>query len=114
MSTTYLVGAPKLTLTYSGTGTSDHVYAQLVDNSTGLVLSSLATPIAVTLDGDTHTLTVPLEPVAHTLRPGESVTLQLVGSAGLYARITPSLGDLKVSSMQLTLPTADPAKVSSP
>ncbi len=114
MSTTYLVGAPKLTLTYSGTGTSDHVYAQLVDNSTGLVLSSLATPIAVTLDGDTHTLTVPLEPVAHTLRPGESVTLQLVGSAGLYERITPSLGDLKVSSMQLTLPTADPAKVSSP
>jgi hypothetical protein len=34
-------------------------------------------------DGDTQTITVDLEPVADTLRPGESVTLQLVSSAGL-------------------------------
>jgi ABC-2 type transport system ATP-binding protein len=108
-ATTYLVGAPELTMTYSGTGSSTHVYAQLVDDRTGLVLGSLATPIPVTLDGNSHTITVPLEPVAHTLRPGESVTLQLVAAAGLYEKINPSLGVLNVSSMQLTLPTADPA-----
>ena len=106
---TYLVGAPELTLTYSGTGSSRHVYAQLVDDSTGLVLGYIATPIPVTLDGTTRTVTVDLEPVAHTLRPGESVTLQLVASAGLYERINPALGVLNVSSMQLTLPTANPA-----
>lgn len=110
-STTYLVGAPKLTLTYSGTGSNDHVWAQLVDNSTGLVLGNQVTSIPVTLDGNTHTITLPLEPVSHTLRPGESVTLQLVGEAGIYARITPDLGSLNVASMQLTLPTADPASV---
>ena len=108
---TYLVGAPELTLTYSGTGSSRHVYAQLVDDSTGLVLGYIATPIPVTLDGTTRTVTVDLEPVAHTLRPGESVTLQLVASAGLYERIIPGLGVLNVSCMQLTLPTANPAAV---
>jgi ABC-2 type transport system ATP-binding protein len=63
------------------------------------------------LDGTTRTVTVDLEPLAHTLRPGESVTLQLVASAGLYERINPALGVLNVSSMQLTLPTANPAAV---
>ena len=108
---TYLVGAPELTLTYSGTGSSRHVYAQLVDDSTGLVLGYIATPIPVTLDGTTRTVTVDLEPLAHTMRPGESVTLQLVASAGLYERLIPALGVLNVSSMQLTLPTANPAAV---
>ena len=113
-TTTYLVGAPELTLTYSGTGSSRHVYAQLVDDTTGLVVGSIVTPIPVTLDGRTHTVTIRLEPVAHTLTPGQTVTLQLVASAGLYDRIIPSLGVLNVSSMQLTLPTADPAAVASP
>jgi len=108
-ATTYLVGAPKLTMTYSGTGSSSHVYAQLVDDRTGFVLGDIVTPIPVTLDGNSHTITIALEPVAHTLRPGESVTLQLVAAAGLYEKVIPSFGVLDVSSMQLTLPTADPA-----
>ena len=109
--TTYLVGAPRLSLTYSGTGTARHVYAQLFDNTTGLVLGSIATPVPVTLDGMTHTITLDLEPVAHTLRPGESVTLQIVSSTGLYERILPSLGTLTISRMQVAVPTADPATV---
>lgn len=112
--TTYVVGAPELTLTYSGTGSSRHVYAQLVDDRTGLVLGSIATPIPVILDGGTHTVTVDLEPVAHTLRPGESLTLQLVGSAGLYEKVSPSLGVLNVASLQLRVPTADAAAISAP
>ncbi|PXX12950.1 ABC-2 type transport system ATP-binding protein [Mycolicibacterium moriokaense] len=109
-TTTYVVGAPQLTLTYSGTGQARHVYAQLVDDSTGLVLGNQVTPIPVTLDGQTHTITEPLQMVAETLSPGRSVTLQLVASAADYETIT-SLGQLTVSSMSLSLPTADPSKI---
>ncbi|MCV7281215.1 X-Pro dipeptidyl-peptidase [Mycolicibacterium flavescens] len=112
--TTYVVGAPEVTLTYSGVGTSRHVYAQLVDNTTGLVLGSLITPIPVTLDGKSHSVTVSLEPVAHTLRPGESITLQLVSSAGTYERILPSVGVLNIEGIEVSVPTADAAVVSAP
>jgi ABC-2 type transport system ATP-binding protein len=112
-TTTYIVGAPQLTFTYSGTGVARHVYAQLVDDTTGLVLGNLVTPVPVTLDGQTHTVTVPMEMVAHTLRPGETVTLQLVASAVSYQTVW-SLGTLNVSNMQVALPTADAAAISSP
>jgi len=45
--------------------------------------------------------------------PGQTVTLQLVASSGLYETIIPSLGELTVSSMRLTLPTADAKALSS-
>src|SRR4029077_6921421 len=79
-TTTYIVGAPQLEFNCSGTGSSTHIYAQLVDDTTGLVLGNQVTPIPVTLDGETHTAKIPLEMVAHTLAPGETVTLQLVAS----------------------------------
>ena len=109
--TTYIVGAPQLTMTYSGAGTSRHVYAQLVDDTTGLVLGNLVTPVPVTLDGKTHTVSVPMEMVAQTLKPGETVTLQLVASAFPYETITTS-GVLNVSGMTLSLPTANAADIS--
>jgi ABC-2 type transport system ATP-binding protein len=68
-TTTHIVGAPELTLTYSGAGVSRRVCAQLVDDTTGLVLGNLVTPIPVTLDGQTHTITVRVEMVAHPLSP---------------------------------------------
>jgi ABC-2 type transport system ATP-binding protein len=105
-TTRYIVGAPELTVTYSGTGTARHVFAQLVDDTTGIVLGNQVTPVPVTLDGQEHTVSIPMEMVAHTLRPGETVTLQLVASAVTYETIW-SLGILNVSSMSLTLPTAD-------
>jgi ABC-2 type transport system ATP-binding protein len=112
-TTTYIIGAPQLTVMYSGTGTSRHVYAQLVDDSTGLVLGNLVTPVPVTLDGQTHTVSVPMEMVAQTLKPGESVTLQLVASTFPYETIT-TWGVLTVSSMTLSLPTANVAAISTP
>jgi ABC-2 type transport system ATP-binding protein len=109
-TTSYIVGAPQLEFTYSGTGTSKHVYAQLVDDTTGLVLGNQVTPIPVTLDGETHTANIPLEMVAHTLAPGETVTLQIVASATTYQALRGS-GELNVSSIKLTLPTADASAV---
>jgi ABC-2 type transport system ATP-binding protein len=107
-TTTQVVGAPQLTLSYSGVGTSRTVYAQLVDNKTGLVVGDLVTPVPVTLDGQAHTVTVPLEEVAQTMSPGDTLTLQLVGSATAYENLT-SVGVINVSSMQLALPTVGAA-----
>ena len=99
-----MVGAPQLTLTYAGTGTSRHVFAQLVDDSTGAVLGNQATPIPVTLDGTTRTISISLEPVAQTLRPGQTLTLQLVASTANYENFG-AFGALTVSSLQVSLPT---------
>ncbi len=103
-TTTQIVGAPQLSLTYSGVGTSRHVYAQLLDTKTGLVVGDMVTPVPVTLDGQTHTVTVPLEEVAYTMSGGDTLTLQLVGSATSYEDFT-SVGVINVTNMQLTLPT---------
>ncbi|MBB3604931.1 ABC-2 type transport system ATP-binding protein [Mycolicibacterium sp. BK556] len=109
-TTTYVVGTPHLTFTYSGTGTGDHLYAQLVDNSTGQVLGNQVTPIKVTLDGTQQTADVDLEMVAQTLKPGQKVTLQLFSSSASY-RAVGSQGQLTVSNIDLTLPTVDPSTI---
>lgn len=104
-----VIGAPEVTLTYRGTpGQGDRpqrVFAQLVDGSTGLLLGNQVTPIPVVLDGQQHTVTVPLEMVAHEVAPGSPVVLQLVASTVAYAR--PQLGGrLDVESVELQLPVA--------
>jgi ABC-2 type transport system ATP-binding protein len=101
---THVVGAPELTLTYSGTGTAKHVYAQIVDDETGLVLGNHATPIPVVLDGKTHTVTCSLEQVAHTLKPGQSVTVQVVTSSIKFFNFY-NWGSITVEGMSIMLPT---------
>jgi ABC-2 type transport system ATP-binding protein len=101
---THIVGAPELTLTYSGNGTAEHVYAQIVDDQTGLVLGNHATPIPVVLDGESHTVTFSLEQVAHTLEPGQSVTVQVVTSAFKFVNFY-SWGAITVEDMSISLPT---------
>jgi ABC-2 type transport system ATP-binding protein len=107
-TTAVVVGAPELTITYSGT-TPDgvrptRVFAQLVDDATGLVLGNQITPIAVVLDGQPHTLTVPLEVVAFTAKPGTTLTLQLVATTVAYA--VPRLGgSVEFTDISVKLPT---------
>jgi ABC-2 type transport system ATP-binding protein len=110
--TTYVVGAPQLTVRYSGTGSGTHVYAQLLDTTTGLVLGNQVTPIPVTLDGQPHTVSIPLQPVAHTMQPGQTVSLQLFAWAAEYAG-KPSLGQFAVSDISISLPTVSSPTVSS-
>lgn len=109
-TTTYVVGAPHLTFTYSGTGSGNHLYAQLVDASTGQVLGNQVTPISVTLDGTERIAEVDLEMVAQTLKPGQKVTLQVFGSSASY-RAVGALGSVTVSNLELSLPTVDPSTV---
>jgi ABC-2 type transport system ATP-binding protein len=103
-----VAGAPKLTIRYSGStpagAAPTRVFAQLVDDSTGLVLGNQITPIAVVLDGNAHTETVPLEMVAFTAKPGSRLTLQIVATTIAYTQ--PRLGGaISFDSVQIELPT---------
>ena len=102
-----VVGAPTLDITYSGTVPAGErptrVFAQLVDDSTGLVLGNQITPIAVTLDGASHTATVPLEWVAFDAKARSTITLQLVATTVAYA--PPRLGgQVDFTSIDISLP----------
>ena len=103
-----VVGAPKLSMTYSGTvapgSRPTRVFAQLVDPATGIVVNNQITPIPVTLNGRSHTVTVPLETVGYTAKAGTSLDLQLVTTTVAY--ITPRLGGtITFSRVTVVLPT---------
>ncbi len=111
---TQVVGAPQLTMTYSGIGTSRHVYAQVVDKKTGLVVGNIVTPLPVTLDGRTHTQTYSMEDIVWTY--GDSVPdasdleLQIVGSATPYLNFT-EYGYINVNDVTVSMPTPGPGVV---
>ena len=111
---TTVVGAPQLTMTYSGIGTSRHVYAQIVDKETGLVVGNIVTPIPVTLDGRTHTQTYSMEDIAwsydNSVPNGADLELQIVSSATPYLNFT-QYGFINVSGVSVSLPTPGPGVV---
>jgi ABC-2 type transport system ATP-binding protein len=93
-------------MTYSGTaltGASTWVYAQIVDLPRNLVLGTQVTPIPVTLDGRTHTVSRRLEAIAAHIVPGSQLELQIVPGTGIY---TPqrALGPIAMSTIELRLP----------
>lgn len=98
-----IVGAPELTFTYRGVGSTRTVYAQLVDNTTGQVLQNIATPIPVNFDGKEHTLTIPMANIAYTAGTNGSLTLQITSSATNFENFT-SFGMVNISDIKLDLP----------
>ncbi len=105
------LGAPTISFDYQGLGTSRFVYAQLVDNQTGLVVGNLVTPVPVTLDGRSHTVTFNMENIVYNVaNPGDDLTLQITSSATAYERFT-AFGVINISNIDLTLPTANPANI---
>jgi ABC-2 type transport system ATP-binding protein len=99
-----VVGAPTVTMTYSGLGTSRHVYAQVVDRNTGLVVGNLVTPLTVTLDGQTHTQTYQLSNIAYTLDDTSDLELQIVTTATPFLNFT-QYGFINVGAVSVALPT---------
>jgi ABC-2 type transport system ATP-binding protein len=100
---TEIVGAPTVSFTYSGWGNSKAVYGQIVDNATGRVLGNIATPIPVTLDGKSHTVTASIADIAYTAQTANSsLTLQIVGSATEYQNTR--FGSVKLSNVMVDLP----------
>jgi ABC-2 type transport system ATP-binding protein len=102
-----VIGTPQLKLSYTGTAPAGtrptRVFAQIVDDSTGIVLGNQVTPIEVTLDGKPHQLSVPLETVVYAATAGAHVTLQLVATTVAYAQ--PRLGGrVTFDSIRISLP----------
>jgi ABC-2 type transport system ATP-binding protein len=110
-----IVGAPQLRLTYSGTGASPntHVFAQIVDETRGVVVGNQATPIPLTLDGRPHTVTRPLEPIAASAPAGARYTLQITGGTQLYGPVRTAAA-ITFSAIRLELPVATASAVSGP
>lgn len=100
-----VLGEPRLRLTYSGTGTFRSVYAQLVDETTGLVLGNQVAPIPVTLDGGTYSVELALEMVAYATDPGRDLILQIVASTAAYPQLS-SGGEIRIDEIAITLPVA--------
>jgi len=107
---TQLVGEPTLTLEYSGTAAQAdaRVYAQLIDNSTNQVVGPVVTPVAVTLDGHPHDLTLPLEAVALDATPQSSYSLQITDGTSVYSEARQA-GLVMFSRVSVSVPTVAPS-----
>ena len=56
----------------------------LLIDANGLVLGNQVTPIPVTLDGQAHTVTIPLEAIAADAAAGSTYTLQITDGTTVY------------------------------
>ena len=99
-----VVGAPHVVINYSGLGTSRHIYAQIVDKSTGLVVGNIVTPVPVTLNGRDQTATIDLNDIAYTVSPDSQLELQIFTTATSYLNLT-QYGFVDIKGVQVTLPT---------
>jgi ABC-2 type transport system ATP-binding protein len=106
-ATAQVVGRPRVRLTYSGTGTATHVFAQIVDESRNVVLGNQVTPIRVRLDGASHTITRSLEGVAASLAPGRRYRLQIIGGTQVYGPAR-GAGTIAFSAARISLPAISP------
>lgn len=100
-----IVGAPTLTFTYSGLGTSRTVYAQLIDNETNQVLGNLVTPVPVVLDGREHTATIALADIGYTAQAA-GLTLQITSSATNFENFS-TVGVINIGAITVDLPIHD-------
>ena len=102
---TQVVGAPAVSVTYQGLGTTRAVFAQVVDDSTGRVLGNVVTPVPVTLDGRQHTLTMDLSDIVYTNASADSrtLTVQITSSATAFENFT-SFGLMNISDIGVTMP----------
>jgi ABC-2 type transport system ATP-binding protein len=102
---TQVVGAPAVSITYQGLGTTRAVFAQVVDDSTGLVLGNVVTPVPVKLDGKQHTLTMDLSDIVYTNGSAapSTLTVQITSSATAFENFT-SFGLMNISDVSVTMP----------
>ena len=99
-----VVGAPHVVINYSGLGSSRHIYAQVVDKATGLVVGNLVSPVPVTLNGRDQTAEIDLEDIAYTMTPGSELELQIFTTATPFLNLT-QFGFVHIDSVEVSLPT---------
>jgi ABC-2 type transport system ATP-binding protein len=100
-----IVGAPKLTIAYSGLAnqTSVLLYAQIVDNKRHVVVGNVVTPFRVVLDGGARTATVSLEDIAASVDASSSYTLEIVPYTAVYGPQR-SAGAITMTRIDASLP----------
>ena len=99
-----VVGAPHVVINYSGLGSSRHIYAQVVDKSTGLVVGNIVSPVPVTLNGRDQVAEIDLEDIAYTMTPDSELELQIFTTATPFLNFT-QFGFVHIDSVEVTLPT---------
>ncbi|MFM7136942.1 MAG: CocE/NonD family hydrolase [Planctomycetota bacterium] len=100
-----VVGAPSLSFTYSGQGTGRALYARIMDDATGAVIGNAVTPIPVTLDGTTRTVTLPLADIVTSNGGSSPATLRLLLSGFGPGFTSLATGEVTVSAITISLPT---------
>jgi hypothetical protein len=83
------------------------IYAQILSNANGLILGNQVTPVPVTLDGSTHTLSIPLEGVAADASAGSTYKLQITDGTTVYFAAR-NAGVINLSHIGLSVPTVRP------
>jgi ABC-2 type transport system ATP-binding protein len=104
---TDVVGEPALELRYSGTSVQPgaYVFAQILDQTRGVVLGNQATPIPLALDGQPHPISRTLEGVAASASSGSKYVLQITGGTTMYGPVR-TAGTVGLLAITLTLPAA--------
>ncbi|WP_019634449.1 CocE/NonD family hydrolase [Actinomadura atramentaria] len=100
------LGVPHVKLSYKGNAVNDHtaLYAQLVDQDTGLVVGNQATPLPIVLDGKARTLSRDLEAVSWKIAPGSRLALQITPGTALFTG-QKAIGWAEVTDASVTVPT---------
>jgi ABC-2 type transport system ATP-binding protein len=104
-----LVGAPRVEIAYSGTASppTTHLYAQVLDTRSNRVLGNQVTPIPVVLDGQEHTVTRSLEPIAAHATPASRYRVQVIAGTTVYG-LQRSSGAVQLSRVEAALPVRVP------
>jgi ABC-2 type transport system ATP-binding protein len=100
-----------VSFSYSGIGNAKAVYAQVIDTATGKVLGNINTPIPVTLDGKTHTVTdFSIADIVYTGplqgQQASSLKLQIVANSSLYQN-NAVIWSVDISDLSVTVPTTE-------
>ena len=100
------VGEPALSLTYTATGAAPdgYAFAQIVDETRGVVVGNQVRPIPLVLDGKQHTIERPLEGIAASLTPQSKLTLQITGGSQVYGPAR-TAADVQIAKARLSIPT---------
>jgi ABC-2 type transport system ATP-binding protein len=80
------------------------VEAPSKDYPDGRVIGSIVTAVPVTLDGKSHTVSIPLQQIAYTQYANSpALSLQITSSATQFANS--SFGVVNIANVRLDLPT---------
>jgi ABC-2 type transport system ATP-binding protein len=85
-----LIGAPRIELTESGTGTATDepdattLFLQIVNKTQNHVVGNQVTPKVFATDGAEHTYAFGIEPISYTVDPGDQLVLEIASTSTSY------------------------------